>query len=150
MSDKIEIKELERADIPGLLELYTHLHEETVPAQGERLDGISDRILSDKNYHIMIAVADGRVVSSCTCIVVPNFTHGLRPYALVENVVTHSGYRKRGLAAACLGKALEIAKKENCYKIMLLTGSKKREVHDFYRKCGYSSEDKTGYVMWLE
>jgi len=40
-----------------------------------------------------------------------------------ENVVTHVDYRGRGYASECLNFAGEIAKKEDCYKMMLLTGS---------------------------
>lgn len=49
----------------------------------------------------------------------------------------------------CLTYAKEIAKKEKCYKIMLLTGSKEESTLNFYRKCGYNSEDKTAFIQWL-
>ena len=40
-------------------------------------------------YHILAAVEGGEVLSSCTLLIVPNLTHGGRPYGVVENVVTH-------------------------------------------------------------
>ncbi len=39
--------------------------------------------------------------------------------------------------------------KENCYKMMLLTGFKKESTLDFYRKTGYNSEDKTIFIQWI-
>ena len=48
----------------------------------------------------------------------------IRPYAFVENVVTHGEYRKKGYAADCLNFAKKIAEENNYYKMMLLTGSK--------------------------
>ena len=38
----------------------------------------------------------------------------------------------------------------NCYKIMLLTGSKKKETLNFYDNAGYNSTDKTAFIQWLE
>jgi ribosomal protein S18 acetylase RimI-like enzyme len=41
----------------------------------------------------------------------------------------------------CLKKAIEVAKENNCYKVMLLTSSKKEETLRFYEKAGFSRED---------
>jgi GNAT superfamily N-acetyltransferase len=82
-------------------------------------------------------------------VIIPNLTRSVRPYAFIENVVTHEAYRGRGLAGACLNYAKEIAIRENCYKMMLLTGSKKPETLHFYEKAGYNSSDKTAFIQWL-
>ena len=71
------------------------------------------------------------------------------PYAFVENVVTHEDFRGNGYAGECLDYARKIAEKENCYKMMLLTGSKKPETSHFYEKAGYNSSDKTAFIQWL-
>jgi ribosomal protein S18 acetylase RimI-like enzyme len=63
--------------------------------------------------------------------------------------VTHSDYRGRGHASACLKYAAEIAEKENCYKIMLLTGATDENTLNFYRNAGYNSTDKTAFIQWL-
>ena len=46
--------------------------------------------------------------------------------------------------------AKEIAKKVNCYKMMLLTGSKKESTMEFYKSAGYNCSDKTAFVQWIE
>lgn len=51
-------------------------------------------------------------------------------------MVTREDYRGKGYASECLEFAREIAEKENCYKTMLLAGSKKPETLQFYEKCG--------------
>lgn len=38
---------------------------------------------------------------------------------MIENVVTHEGYRNKGYGTRLLKKALEIAQGEGCYKVML-------------------------------
>ena len=80
----------------------------------------------------------------------PNLTRGIRPYAFIENVVTHKDYRGCGYATECLNYAKDIAVKSNCYKMMLLTGSKKETTLKFYEGAGYNSSDKTAFIQWLE
>ena len=41
----------------------------------------------------------------------------------------------------------EIAKKENCYKMMLLTGSKDKSTLNFYKNAGYNCADKTAFIQ---
>ena len=142
------IREINSSDYEGLMELYLHLHEKEIPDfAGVR--PLWERILADGSYHIIVAEEDGMIVSSCTCVIMPNLTHGPRPYAWVENVVTRADYRCRGLASACLQRAKEIAVKENCYRLVLMTGSKLESTLRFYERAGYNREDKTGFIQWL-
>lgn len=143
------IREICRDDLDGLLELYTHLHDNPVPQKTAELSALWEEILADKNHHIIIAEEEGKIVSSCVCVIIPNLTHGQRPYAFVENVVTHADFRKRGLATACLDYAKSIAESEGCYKLMLLTGSKEESTLNFYRRAGYNSNDKTAFIQWI-
>lgn len=144
------IREIKDNDFQQLMELYTHLHEKDIPEKDERVSAVWENIISDKNHHIIVAEYEGKIISSCVCVIIPNLTRNQRPYAFVENVVTHADYRGNGIATACLDYAREIAKKENCYKLMLLTGSKNENTLNFYRRAGYNSEDKTAFIQWLE
>ena len=144
------IREVREDDYRQLMELYCQLHENSVPDFKDETKALWSRLVNDKDYHLIVAEEDGRIVSTCTCIVVPNMTHGPRPYAFVENVVTDSKYRGRGLATACLDKAREIAVANNCYRLILMTGSKLDSTLDFYRRAGYNDNDKTAFIQWLE
>lgn len=144
------IREIKENELHELLELYLYLHEESVPEMTEHLRDTWNTIMQDKNHHIIVKEEDGRIVSSCVCVIIPNLTRNIRPYAFVENVVTHSNYRKKGYATECLNYAKEIAENENCYKMMLLTGSKEESTLNFYRSAGYNSSDKTAFIQWIE
>lgn len=96
-----------------------------------------------------MAVEGGEVLSSCTLLIVPNLTHGGRPYGVVENVVTHLSHRGKGFATACLDYARKLAEKQRCYKLMLMTGSKQESTLRFYREAGYRDDQKTAFVQWL-
>ena len=142
------IREINENDYDGLMALYLHLHETEIPPF-DKAEGVWKKILADENYHIIVAEENGVIVSSCTVVIVPNLTRGVRSYARVENVVTHAEHRGKGLATACLNRAKEIAVSAGCYNIALLTGSKSEATLKFYENAGYNRTDKTGFIMWL-
>ena len=143
------VREITNNDFDGLMHLYTELHDNPFPEKNERVMAVWERIISDKDHHIIAAEVDGIIAASCVCVIIPNLTRGQRPYAFVENVVTSAAYRRRGLATACLNYAKALSKNENCYKIMLMTGSKEQGILDFYEKAGYNRNDKTAFIQWL-
>ena len=143
------VREAEQSDLNAILELYLFLHEDSIPEIDEHLRDIWLQIIQDPNHHLIVNEADGKIVSSCVCVIIPNLTRNVRPYAFIENVVTREDYRGKGYAGECLEFARKIAEKENCYKMMLLTGSKKPETLRFYEKAGYNSSDKTAFIQWL-
>lgn len=143
------IREITDKDYEGLMKLYMQLHDNPFRNKDEEMTQLWNRILNDENHHIIVAEEDDKIVSSCVCVIIPNLTHGQQPYAFVENVITDEEYRNRGLATACLDFAKEIAVRENCYKMMLLTGSKKDSTLKFYERAGYNKNDKTAFIQWL-
>ena len=144
------VREIYENELNEILELYLHLHEDTVPEMSEHLRKTWNTIIQDENHHIIVNIIDGKIVSSCVCVVIPNLIRNVRPYAFIENVVTHREYRENGYATQCLDYAKGIAEKENCYKMMLLTGSKKESTIKFYERAGYNSSDKTAFIQWIE
>lgn len=143
------IREANKDDLKEILELYLCLHEENIPEDNDHLKATWTQITDDPNHHLIVNVIDGKIVSSCVCVIIPNLSRGVRPYAFVENVVTHKDFRCKGYASECLDYAKKIAIENNCYKMMLLTGSKRESTLKFYENAGYNSNDKTAFIQWL-
>lgn len=143
------VREIKANELSELLHLYLYLHEKSVPEITEQAEHTWKTILEDQNHHIIVKEVDGKIVSSCVCVIIPNLTRNIRPYAFIENVVTHADYRGKGYATECLNYAKDIAVRENCYKMMLLTGSKEEKTLRFYSNAGYNSADKTAFIQWL-
>ena len=137
-------------DLPGLLHLHTFLHDNPYPVIDSAIERIWKQILDNPNHHVLLGCIGGEPVSSCVVVIVRNLTRAQRPYALIENVITHPDYRRRGYGHAILAAAKEIAVGENCYKIMLMTGSKEVGTLDFYKNAGYDSNEKTAFIQRLE
>ena len=89
------IREIRERDLDGLLTLYMQLHDNPFPQKDDQILALWHSILNDPHHHIIIAEEDGKIVSSCVCVVIPNLTRGQRPYAFIENVVTDERYRDR-------------------------------------------------------
>lgn len=143
------VREAKNEDLDEVLKLYLFLHEDNIPELNAHLEKTWNQIIEDPNHHLIVNEIDGQIVSSCVCVIIPNLTRNVRPYAFVENVVTHADFRGNGYAGECLDHARKIAERENCYKMMLLTGSKKPETLHFYEKAGYNSSDKTAFIQWI-
>ena len=143
------VREALKEDLDELLNLYLFLHEKNIPKKSEYLENTWKTIIEDINHHIVVKEINGKIVSSCVCVIIPNLTRNIRPYALVENVVTNEKYRGKGYATECLNYAKEIAIKNNCYKMMLLTGTKSENTLAFYKNAGYNSDDKIAFIQWL-
>ena len=144
------VREANRDDLNEILELYLFLHEKSVPESSEHLISTWNQIMQDENHHLIVNEINGQIVSSCVCVIIPNLTRNVRPYAFVENVVTHSQHRGKGYATECLNFAKAVAEKQNCYKMMLLTGSKEQKTLDFYKNAGYNCADKTASIQWID
>lgn len=143
------VREADKKDLEQILQLYLYLHENSIPQDSQQLRDTWHNIIKDANHHLIVCEADDKIVASCVCVIIPNLTRNVRPYAFVENVVTHGDYRRKGYASACLQYAKQIAEENHCYKMMLLTGSKEESVLQFYRKAGYNSTDKTAFIQWV-
>lgn len=96
---------------------------------------------SDDKF-LLVVEEEGKAVSSVQVAIIEGLTHNVRPFAVIENVVTHGDYQNRGFASALLERATEIAREHNCYKVFLETGSNKESTLNFYRKNGFAIDEK--------
>jgi len=137
-------------ELDELLSLYQMLNPDDPELERtEELRSQWQEMLRDEYLKLIVVEHDDRLVASCVLSITPNLTRSARPFGLIENVVTHADYRRNGFGRLCLQTATEIAEENDCYKIMLLTGSDREWKHEFYESCGFDKEAKTGFVLDL-
>jgi GNAT superfamily N-acetyltransferase len=146
MASDLLIRPVEQADLPALLELYRDLNPSDPPLALADATSAWRQLSNYAGSAIFVGVRENALVTSCTLIVVPNLTRGGLPYALIENVVTGANYRKQGHGGAVLKHAIAAAWKHDCYKVMLLTGSKSPATLKFYSGVGFE-QNKTGFQI---
>ncbi|MDL2397348.1 GNAT family N-acetyltransferase [Rhizobium mayense] len=142
----IVIRPVAAGDLPTLLALYRHLNHDDPDMDPQLARDRFAAISAHPGMTIFAAFEGDIAISSVTLVVVPNLTRRGASYALIENVVTHVDHRQRGYARALIEAAVATAWKQNCYKVMLLTGSKEPATLRFYANCGFS-QDKTGFQI---
>lgn len=106
-----------------------------------------NEIINSKYLDLIVAEDGGILLGSCYLNVIPNITRGGRSYALIENVVTDSAHRNRGIGKSLIDHAVELAWAQNCYKVMLMSGRAETAVHAFYKKCGFNADEKQAYIQ---
>jgi GNAT superfamily N-acetyltransferase len=143
----IDIRLARRADLAGMLSLYRHLNPDDPAPELAKAEVAWLALVGSDLTKVIVADAAGLLVSSCTLVIVPNLTRGVRPYGLIENVVTHADHRRTGLGRAVLSAALDAAWKADCYKVMLATGSRREETLRFYEAAGFERGGKTFFQV---
>ena len=134
-------------DFTGLMALYRQLQPEDPVLDNGRDRDVFEQILASPLLEIFVLEDDtGGLVASCYLNVIPNITRSASPYAIIENVITEHAHRQQGYGREIIHRTLDFAWSQGCYKAMLQTGSKQAGTHAFYRACGFSADDKTGYV----
>lgn len=142
----LHIRSATADDLPALLALYQHLIPGDATPTPAAASMILSQFLTNPNSAIFLGETTGQLVTSCTLIVIPNLTRGGSPYALIENMVTHTDRRAQGHGQHILRHATNAAWDAGCYKVMLMTGSTDPATHAFYRAAGFEAT-KTAYQI---
>lgn len=136
------VRLLTQADTKQVMALYHHLVGDQRLADAAAFAGLLDH----PGTSVVGAFSAETLMAMATLHVLPNVTQAGRPYALVENVVTHSGHRGAGHGRRAMEAVIDAAWAADCYKIMLLTG-RTAEARGFYEKLGFGAEEKWGMTI---
>jgi GNAT superfamily N-acetyltransferase len=96
----------------------------------------------------LVAEANGRIVGTVTLAILPSLRRGGRPWAELENVVVSDSHTRRGIGAALVRAAEEIAKAESAYKLHLLSDVETSAAYPFYEAMGFRHSGR-GYKKHL-
>lgn len=95
-------------DLRAILALHHQLH------PTEQIDqpvaaGTFGPILARPGTTPFVLDEDGTPVTTSYLVVVPNLTHGYRPFAVIENVVVDERHRRHGLGRRLMAGTLQAA-----------------------------------------
>ena len=149
-TNDVIIRHATEADLYGLLDLYAHLspNDAPLPPRPQVIE-LWKEIVANPMLTYFVAEQEGQLIATCNLTIVPNLTRGARPFGVIENVVTHSDFRRRGVAKTILDRAIETAKQAGCYKVMLMSGTSRKGAHALYEKAGFSKDTKLGFDLRL-
>ena len=114
----------------------------------ERLDRIWHEIQKNPGVHYFITELEGQITAACILTITPSIIRGGMGYGLIEHVVTHQDFRRRGLAQELMEFVLDFAWKWGCTEVMLLSGSDLVPAHALYEKLDFDKEKRTGFIKF--
>jgi GNAT superfamily N-acetyltransferase len=139
-TSKVAVRPARIADVPALCELYQELHADDdsyrLPKPAEMRDAFR-AIAPNRDHHILIAADGGKIIGSLHVMVFRHLGHGLRPLAVVENVIVTGAYRSQGVGELLMAAADRVARRNRCYKMSLTTNLKRPRAHRFYERLGW-------------
>jgi GNAT superfamily N-acetyltransferase len=151
----VSIRPAREDDLSDLLLLLPQLSSNpTSPASQmpapERAAEIMQHLLGQEDFTLLVATdsESDTVVGTLTLLRVVNLTYAGRPWGMIENVVVDVGYRRRGIGRKLINSAFALAEAEGCYKVQLLSGSKREQV-EFYTRLGFDSSGCVGHKRYF-
>jgi len=152
LSCAIRVRRARASDLPTIDALYHQLkpgeYEQCAPHPAKMLSGFR-KIARSRDHHLLVAEAEGRVVGTIHVLIFRHLGHGVRPGAIVENVIVAATMRSRGIGEHLLGAARAIALREGCYKIALTSRMHRTGAHRFYQRLGWKHSHH-GYSIYLK
>ena len=144
----ISIRKATDSDLPHILELYRELQPLDPPVDSISASTVWEQAVSG-GVTYFVAESCGVIVASCYIAIIPNITRGCSPIGFIENIITASEYRRRGIGRKLLGAVVEYARSRGCYKVTLQSGIKRAEAHQFYESVGFDGNSKRAFEVRL-
>jgi ribosomal protein S18 acetylase RimI-like enzyme len=145
----ITIESLNEEDLPGLKKVYEEGFEMS-PRNIDLMLNAFSKIESDKNYNILCAKVNGKVVGSVMGVACMELFGNCQPFMVVENVVVLQDHRRLGIAKMLLIELEARAKKLDCSTMLFVSSEHRKEAHKLYDSLGFGKDPVNGYRKQLK
>ena len=126
----ILIRAVLQNDMEAVIELLQSMSE-FKPPSSDLLD-IWNSFFKQTNVHSLVAIMDNQIVGYGSIVIEAKIRGGKMGH--IEDIVSHSLFRKKGIGKAVVDALFDIAKVNGCYKVALQCEERNVE---FYKKFGY-------------
>ena len=144
----ILIEEARKEDLPFILELYAEKDIDNGKVLSIHDAGaIFMKMKTYPNYKIYLAKYDNHAVGTFALAIMDNLAHLGKSSGLVEDVVVAKNMRSKKIGKKMMEHAINICKKNKCYKMCLSSSLVRKCAHSFYEKIGFKQH---GYSFLIE
>ncbi len=133
MSD-ITIRKLQKDDLWNGFLLTLDSLRQASNIDKKTAEKIFDKINSNPDHIIAVAVIEGKIVGSTTLLIETKFIHNGGKVGHIEDVVVDKEYQRKGIGEKIITYLLRYAKDQGCYKTILDCVD---DVMPFYEKLGF-------------
>lgn len=145
---EITLREATEADLPAILTLYAQLGQDDGKVLSLEAAGrIFARMKTYPDYHIYIALLNGRIVGTFALLILDNIAHMGTPSAILEDVVVEEGIRSQGIGRQMMRYANSLCREKGCYKMSLTSNRNREAAHRFYESLGFEKHGYSFYMM---
>ncbi len=132
-----------KADLPAILGLYAQpvLDDGRVLSLPEA-EQLFERIAAYPDYHLYVAVHEGRVVGTYALLIMDNLGHLGAPSGVIEDVAVDPAWQGRGVGKLMMCDALARCSEKGCYKAALSSNLTRERAHAFYESLDF---ERHGY-----
>ncbi|RPF34804.1 GNAT family N-acetyltransferase [Streptomyces sp. TLI_185] len=130
------------------------LADDPLGAQRESPDDLTpyltalERLASDPNQHLVVAVREGRVVGTLQLTVIPGLSRRGTVRSIIEGVRIHADERGSGLGTQLIDWAIDESRRQGCQLVQLTSDNTRTEAHRFYERLGFTASH-VGFKLQL-
>ncbi|RZU29992.1 L-amino acid N-acyltransferase YncA [Streptomyces sp. BK022] len=139
------------ADIPAIVAM---LADDPLGARRESPDDLTpylaafERLDTDPNQHLVVAVRDGRVIGTLQLTIIPGLSRQGATRSLIEAVRIHADERGSGLGSELIQWAVDTSRRLGCHLVQLTSDKTRADAHRFYERLGFTASHE-GFKLTL-
>ncbi|MFJ8189827.1 GNAT family N-acetyltransferase [Streptomyces sp. NPDC096094] len=147
----LDIRSTAEDDIPAIVAM---LADDPLGAERESPQDLGpylaafERLSSDPNQHLVVAVRDDRVVGTLQLTIVPGLSRRGATRSIIEGVRIHADERGSGLGTQLIEWAVDESRRQGCQLVQLTSDKTRTDAHRFYERLGFSASH-TGFKLQL-
>ncbi|MFF4573227.1 GNAT family N-acetyltransferase [Streptomyces sp. NPDC001410] len=147
----LEIRRTTADDLPAIVAM---LADDPLGAQRESPDDLTpylaalDRLNTDPNQQLVVAVREGRVIGTLQLTLVHGLSRKGATRSIIEAVRIHADERGSGLGTQLIEWAVEESRRQNCQLVQLTSDSSRTDAHRFYERLGFTASH-VGFKLQL-
>ncbi|MEV6942691.1 GNAT family N-acetyltransferase [Streptomyces sp. NPDC051172] len=107
-----------------------------------------ERLASDPNQHLVVAVRKGRVVGTLQLTVIPGLSRRGAVRSIIEGVRIHADERGSGLGTQLIEWAIDESRQQGCQLVQLTSDKTRTDAHRFYERLGFTASH-VGFKLQL-
>ncbi|MCD9877008.1 GNAT family N-acetyltransferase [Streptomyces guryensis] len=147
----LEIRPATADDVRAIVAM---LADDPLGAQRESPDDLApylaalERLASDPNQHLVVAVRENRVVGTLQLTIIPGLSRRGAIRSIIEGVRIHADERGSGLGTQLIEWAIDESRRQDCQLVQLTSDNTRTGAHRFYERLGFTASH-TGFKLQL-
>jgi GNAT superfamily N-acetyltransferase len=142
----IAVRRATKPDLQACLALYAQLRPNDPAIEANKIEQLWHEVVDGPHSMLVVAEHSGHIAATCMLSSIANLASGGRRIGIIEHVITDKRDRQLGMARRVLEFALTEAWRQNCCKVMLLSGAERTAAHALYKSVGFRADTERGFV----